>query len=124
VYAVGDGVIRIQRKDPTGYGFYTMIEHRTKAGPVWSLYAHFAAPAMWGAGTWVQAGQHIGWEGDTGASGGLPHLHFELKRTSELGIYPWLTADNLTKLYHDPYVFLSEAVFLPVSCWGCPGRSQ
>jgi murein DD-endopeptidase MepM/ murein hydrolase activator NlpD len=120
VYAVGDGVIRVQRKDPHGYGFYTMIEHRTKARLVWSLYAHFAAPAMHGPGVWVQAGQHIGWEGDTGASGGLPHLHFEIKRTPSLGLYDTLTPQNLTSFYHDPYVFLSQAVFLPVSCWECP----
>ena len=121
VYAVGDGKVRVRKGDPRGYGFYTMIEHRLPdGGPVWTLYAHLSTPAVYPVGDWIGQGAVVGWEGDTGNSGGLPHLHFEVKRTPDLALYDRLSLETLNQFWHDPCVFLSTALFVPVQCWGCP----
>ena len=124
VYAVGEGKVVRRGCDPYGYGHYTLLEHRLPDNsPIWSLYAHLGIPANYSAGTWI-TGQSIGIEGDTGASGGLPHVHLEIKKTTDLATYPLLTVDNLRKLYVDPYFFLSNALFLPIHCWGCTHRGK
>jgi murein DD-endopeptidase MepM/ murein hydrolase activator NlpD len=122
VYAIGEGVVVKVGYDEDGYGHYTMIEHWPA---LWSLYAHLSAPPLHWEGTRLVGDDiPIGREGYSGAANDIPHLHFELKRTAELGLYPQLTVDNLNEFYYDPYVFLPDPgnVFLPTHCWGCPYR--
>lgn len=64
VYAGGNG----------GYGNYIKIDH---GGGIGTGYAHIAPGGIYvGRGQWVEAGQHIAAEGNTGNSFGC-HLHFE-----------------------------------------------
>jgi hypothetical protein len=98
-----------------------MIEH-TLAGSgaqVFSLYGHlqydnsdFQTPAV---GTRLKGEDiQIGLEGRTGRAGPWFHVHFEVKRTPELGLYTMITEHNLRDYFYDPYVFLPEHAFLPI----------
>ena len=53
----------------------------------------------------------IGLEGQTGYAGGLPHVHFEIKKTAELGLYGMINAHNLRDYFYDPYTFIPENRF-------------
>jgi len=125
VRAVGPGVVRVQGYEANGYGFYTVLEHRMRIAqyrPVraWSLYAHMvkAGPPV---GTVVEGGEPIGLEGVSGAAG-TPHLHFELKKSADLGLYGRLDEETLQAWYWDPQVVLDRAWMQPVWCWACPGQ--
>jgi len=111
VYAVGDGVVVVNRNDPTGYGHYLMIEHTLTTGQtVFTLYGHlqpdnetFVTPPV---GTVIKGGNVvIGKEGETGYAG-VPHVHFEVKKTAELGLYSLLNTYNLCDYFYDPYTFI------------------
>ena len=113
VYAIGEGVVLVNKQDPTGYGHYIMIEHTLTTGDkVYSLYGHmmydddtFQSPLI---GTKLQ-GQDIviGKEGETGYAG-VPHLHVEIKKTPELGLYAMITTYNLHDHFDDPYTFIRD----------------
>jgi hypothetical protein len=113
VYAIGEGVVVVNRNDPTGYGHYLMIEHTLLTGEkIYSLYAHLAhdgasytTPPV---GTEIR-GQDvvIGIEGETGYAG-VPHVHFEIKATSELGLYAVINPHNLDDYFYDPYTFIED----------------
>ena len=125
VYAAGHGIVCVSRYDPQGYGYYVMIEHlTTTGGPAWTLYGHFYPLDLALPGDRVTAETVIGHEGKSGNSGGIPHVHFEVKRTPELGLYGRLTPDNLRDYYHSPREWLAdpEVLIVPTQCWGCPGR--
>ena len=121
VYAVGEGIVLVNRQDPTGYGHYIMIEHTLTTGEeVYSLYAHlqhdnvsFTSPPV---GTEIK-GQDvvIGKEGESGCAG-IPHLHFEIKKTADLGLYPMLNTYNLHGHFHDPHIFILDPnnLYVPV----------
>lgn len=102
VYAVADGVVLWVRDRGTA-GRYVAIDH----GDGWeSWYMHLnddtpgtddgAAPLELGvavtAGQLVEAGEVIGWAGDSGnAEGSSPHTHFELHRNGRpVDPYPYL----------------------------------
>ena len=122
VYAIGEGTVIYNRNDPTGYGHYIVIEHMlTIDRPVYSLYGHlrpdeeaFTTPEP---GTQIR-GENIviGREGATGYAG-VPHLHFEIKKTTDLGLYPRLNWYNLHEFFYDPYTFIRNpnALCLPVT---------
>jgi hypothetical protein len=111
VYAIGEGKVLVNRYEEDGYGHYLMIQHKLIDGrQVYSLYAHlknddasFSTPPV---GTELR-GENIviGKEGATGYAG-LPHLHFEMKKSPQLGLYSWITPRNLEQFYYEPYSFL------------------
>ena len=114
VYAIGEGVVIANHVDKNGYGHYLMIDHTTSTGlHVYSLYAHlqldsgaFQTPAV---GT-VLRGLDIviGYEGQTGAAGGLPHVHWEVKRTDEMGLYTHLSVYSIHRYYYNPIEFVAR----------------
>jgi LysM repeat protein len=121
VHAIGEGTVLINKQDPTGYGHYIMIEHTlTTGGKVYSLYGHmmyddeaFQSPLV---GTKLRGRDIvIGKEGDTGYAG-VPHVHFEIKKTSELGLYSMITTYNLNDYFYDPYTFIRDVsnLYVPV----------
>lgn len=73
VYAVADGVVKVAKDNPTGYGNYIVLDH----GKWGSLYGHLSKFNI-RAGQTVKAGDIIGYSGNTGISTG-PHLHFEIR---------------------------------------------
>lgn len=88
VRAVGAGrVVRVSCGGP--FGIEAVVQH---ADGYYTQYAHLASAAV-DQGEQVSAGQWIGLSGTTGNSTG-PHLHFEVRVTSEAGSAldpePWL----------------------------------
>lgn len=75
VYDVADGVVKVAKNDPEGYGNYIMIEH--KALGITTLYAHLQTMCV-KPGDVVTAGTVIGTMGSTGRSSGA-HLHLEIR---------------------------------------------
>jgi murein DD-endopeptidase MepM/ murein hydrolase activator NlpD len=138
VYAIGEGRVVINHHDAGGYGHFIMVEHRRllpsdHAGQdprVWSLYGHlqpdsshnggFVSPPV---GKALQGKDIvIGREGKTGYSGGLCHLHFEIRKTPGLRIYSQINAHNLRDHFWDPYLFIPANQFVPIADW--PGLDR
>ena len=74
VRAAYDGVVRIQAWDGGGYGNYILVRHYNGLE---TIYGHLSK-ALVPVGTFVKAGQLIGFGGSTGRSTGS-HLHFEVR---------------------------------------------
>ncbi len=74
VKAAFDGVVRISKWDGSGYGNYLLVRHYNG---IETLYGHLQK-ALVAPGTFVKAGQMIGYGGSTGRSTGS-HLHFEVR---------------------------------------------
>jgi murein DD-endopeptidase MepM/ murein hydrolase activator NlpD len=74
VMASFDGIVRIARYNPSGYGNYVLIRHYNGLE---TLYGHMSAYNV-EVGQFVKAGEVIGTGGNTGHSTG-PHLHFEVR---------------------------------------------
>jgi murein DD-endopeptidase MepM/ murein hydrolase activator NlpD len=125
VYAPGEGIVVADGDDPGGYGYYTVIEHLTTQGPRWVLIAHLTIRGRWRIGDTIRAEDLcVGWEGTSGNSGNLSHVHYEVKLTDELELYSKLTPGNLDDYYISPRAWLDspDTLIVPTSCWGCPGR--
>ena len=69
-----DGVVRISAWDGGGYGNYVLVRHYNGLE---TIYGHMSKVLV-KVGTFVQAGQIIGYGGSTGRSSGS-HLHFEVR---------------------------------------------
>ena len=129
VYAIGEGIVLVNQHDANGYGHYLLIEH-TLAGtgaPVYSLYGHLQPdpdPTKRGDGSEFRSPEvgtmlrgenvQIGREGQTGYAGGLPHVHFEVKKTPDLGLYAMINTLNLRDYFYDPYTFIPQHAFVPI----------
>jgi len=74
VKAAFDGVVRISAWDAGGYGNYLLVRHYNGLE---TIYGHLSK-ALVPVGTFVKAGQLIGYGGSTGRSTGS-HLHFEVR---------------------------------------------
>nr|WP_226163157.1 M23 family metallopeptidase [Hymenobacter terricola] len=74
VRAAYDGVVRINAWDGGGYGNYILVRHYNGLE---TIYGHMSK-ALVPVGTFVKAGQLIGYGGSTGRSTGS-HLHFEVR---------------------------------------------
>ncbi len=74
IYATFDGVVRINKYNRGGYGYYVLLRHHNALE---TLYGHMSKQLV-RVGQHVKAGQPIGLGGNTGRSSG-PHLHFEVR---------------------------------------------
>lgn len=74
IMAAFDGIVRIARYNPSGFGNYVLIRHYNGLE---TLYGHMSAYNV-EVGQFVKAGELIGLGGNTGHSTG-PHLHFEVR---------------------------------------------
>jgi murein DD-endopeptidase MepM/ murein hydrolase activator NlpD len=74
VNAAFDGIVRIVKNDPRGYGQYVLIRH---LNGLETLYGHLSEQLVQ-VGQVVKAGEPIGLGGNTGRSTG-PHLHYEVR---------------------------------------------
>lgn len=76
ILAVEDGIVKVSKNNPNGYGEYIVIEHEDN---YCSLYAHLSNRKVV-EGQKVSKGEIIGIMGNTPKSRGLAtHLHFEIR---------------------------------------------
>nr|WP_230688379.1 M23 family metallopeptidase [Hymenobacter jeongseonensis] len=103
VKSVFDGVVRINAWDGGGYGNYILVRHYNGLE---TIYGHMSK-ALVPVGTFVKAGQLIGYGGNTGRSTGS-HLHFEVRYQGN-PINPALVYDFPDyKLRKDNFTITSE----------------
>ncbi len=74
VHATFDGVVRISKYNPGGYGNYILLRHYNGTE---TIYGHLSQRLVV-VGQEVKAGEIIGLGGNTGRSSG-PHLHLEVR---------------------------------------------
>ncbi len=107
ILAAASGKVILARSEPNTYcplldqdrqGLTVKLRHRV--GELWfeTLYAHLSHLSII-EGDWIQAGDLIGYSGNSGCSTG-PHLHFEVRRFSSrlnqfrpVDPYGWLGVD-------------------------------
>jgi murein DD-endopeptidase MepM/ murein hydrolase activator NlpD len=101
-HAIADGVVVVNKDNPTGYGLYIVIQHDGYC----TLYAHLMKRGL-PLGTKVEKGDVVAFTGNTGASTG-PHLHFEI-RLRDFGS-GFFSRDNDGKMSGavDPMIFLED----------------
>lgn len=87
VFSVFDGIVRISKVNPGGYGNYVLVRHYNGLE---TIYGHLSKRLI-KVGQHVKAGELIGYGGNTGRSSG-PHLHFEVRYQGN--------AINPKSLYH------------------------
>ena len=120
VYAAGDGRVIRNKHTKTGYGHYLMIEHEESGGrKLFSLYAHLAADHLGFVTPTVHTvirgnKTQIGEIGRTGTS--IVHLHLEMKRTPELGLYKYLPG-GLEEYWVDPRSIIGPTGSLYMPWW-------
>jgi len=105
VYAAFDGVVRIQRYNPGGYGTYVMIRHYNGLE---TIYGHLSEAIVVRNQT-VRAGQIIGFGGNTGRSTGS-HLHFETRLMGQ-AFDPARIIDFNTYTLKGPQAFVNNTWF-------------
>ena len=105
VFACFDGVVRISKYNPGGYGNYVLVRHHNGLD---TLYGHMTERLV-KVGQHVKAGELIGWGGNTGRSSG-PHLHFEVRYHGE-AIDPSYVYDFEKHTLKDPIVTITPKNF-------------
>lgn len=111
VRTVFDGIVRIKKYDPSGYGNYVLVRHKNGLE---TLYGHLSKQ-MVEVGDEIKAGDVIGLGGSTGRSSG-PHLHFEFRYQGNPvnpgDVYDFkkntLAADSLT-ISPETFAYVKEA---------------
>lgn len=111
VRTVFDGIVRIKKYDPSGYGYYLLVRHKNGLE---TLYGHLSKQ-MVEVGDEIKAGDVIGLGGNTGRSSG-PHLHFEFRYQGNPvnpgDIYDFkqnaLSSDSLT-ISPETFAYVKEA---------------
>lgn len=88
VKAAFDGIVRIVKFDPHGYGYYVLLRHYNGLE---TLYGHLSKQLV-EVGQLLKAGDLVGWGGSTGRSSG-PHLHYEVRyqgnAVNTAQVYDW-----------------------------------
>lgn len=107
IYASFDGIIRISKFNPGGYGNYVLIRHYNGLE---TLYGHLSESFVFPNQT-VKAGDIIGLGGSTGRSSG-PHLHYELRFRS-VAINPRKIIDFETGELKSTDLYLESSIFQP-----------
>jgi len=104
VHPIGPGKVVEIREEPSGYGHYIVVEHALKNGErVYSVYAHLQSKPDFEQYDPVSSNTEIGRIGQSGNSGGIPHLHLEIR--TESGFHPWRTyadTNSLEQYWLDP----------------------
>jgi murein DD-endopeptidase MepM/ murein hydrolase activator NlpD len=111
VRTVFDGIVRMKKYDPRGYGYYVLVRHKNGLE---TLYGHLSKQ-MVEVGDEIRAGQVIGLGGSTGRSSG-PHLHFEFRYqgnpVNPTDVYDFkqnaLSADSLV-ISPETFTYVKEA---------------
>lgn len=86
IFAAAEGTIAMTYWDGGGGGNMVTINHPNG----WQTrYAHMIGWAVVGQGSYVSAGQVVGYVGNTGASTGC-HLHFEMRPNQDNGWYDFV----------------------------------
>lgn len=67
------------REDKTGYGKHVRLTWNEEGANWTAIYGHMSSKFFAGQTAKIEAGQMVGYSGNTGNSTG-PHLHFELRR--------------------------------------------
>lgn len=87
-YAAKAGVVVTSGWSNYGYGYYVVIDH---GGGIRTLYAHQPAQPPVSVGQYVEQGQVVGYEGQTGHASG-EHLHFEIQiNGTAVNPYPYIS---------------------------------
>jgi murein DD-endopeptidase MepM/ murein hydrolase activator NlpD len=110
VYAIADGKVLRIGNDPGGYDDYVIIEHQLADEKIYSLYAHMSKIDV-SKDNFVLAGETIG---ESGSGGNIDHLHFEIKRDTQMGLYPELDSETLYDHFYNPYDILEDHKFVPL----------
>lgn len=122
IHAIANGeIVRVSASN-AGFGNYALVRHDlpyaiTISGvtvdAVTVMYAHLnGAPARPGyltlaPGDIVTAGEQIGIMGSTGASGGTPHLHFEIRLGAHTDTGPGYSTYGPMNGWADPSDFIA-----------------
>lgn len=79
IICIANGIVKLTKNDPDGYGYYIIIEHihPTTKRRYCSLYGHLNKILVY-AGHDVKAGEKIAEMGNSGHST-APHCHFEIR---------------------------------------------
>jgi len=94
VYSISNGVVRTAACGGTGWGYYIIIDHKLLDNSIISsMYAHLKIDSFETFNIYngknVSRGEQIGSIGATSESNGVswaPHLHFEIRNDSSLGV--------------------------------------
>jgi len=104
VVAIADGTIRTATT-ATGYGGVTVVEHQIDGDPVMALYGHLEPESLRAIGASVQAGDNLGvlGQGNTSATDGeRKHLHFALRRGTDIDLRGYVSQQNDLNQWIDP----------------------
>lgn len=91
IYAAKAGIVTTSGWSNIGYGYYVVIDH---GNGMKTLYAHQKQQPPVSVGQYVEAGQMIGYEGNTGNVVGVTgiHLHFEVQiNGTPVDPYPYIS---------------------------------
>jgi len=124
VRAPADGKVVLVMNDPGGYGLFTMLQHETP-GPepasisfLYTLFAHLDFVACQ-PGDILYEGMVVGSQGISGNAGKYSHVHYEVKKSRDLGLIQYLKEfpEDLDTFFFNPATVTSEdgVLFVPLT---------